>query len=210
MSEVIVRAICAEYEIEIIPGNMYPKPGQTRATATIGKILAKHGDGHLRLVLATLSETKGNEGLITQTSLWATSDLVLACSEWIEKDASSWFDAWDKIPLGFILWHVQELAGKSHMRHALAGAMYLMLVYYSNGRKANRDIDYGFMRRIQKSEGESSRADRNREQMIEAGRRLLEVKAALPHGEFLPWVQSESGMSYDTAQRYMRMAKDAA
>ena len=35
-----VRAICAEYDIEIVPGNVYPMPGQTRAVATMCQILA--------------------------------------------------------------------------------------------------------------------------------------------------------------------------
>lgn len=53
-----VRAICTEFEIEIIPGNECPKPGQTRATASIDRIMQKHGEGHMRMVLATLAETK--------------------------------------------------------------------------------------------------------------------------------------------------------
>lgn len=203
-----VRAICAEFSIEIIPGNEYPKPGQTRAVQTIGRLLARYGDGHVRLVLATLSETKGNDGLITQTSLWATSDLILACSEWVESDPSSWFDAWDKIPMGFILWHVQELAGKSHMRHALAGAMYLMLVYYGRGRKADKEVGYAFLRRVQNAEEEPSRRDLRREEAIAIGHELIAVKSGLPLGEWLPWVREKSGLSYGLTQRYMRLAQE--
>ncbi|TCN30141.1 DUF3102 domain-containing protein [Sinorhizobium americanum] len=209
MSDAVVRSICAEFDVEIIPANEMPVPGQTRAAGTLSRILAKHGDGHLRLVLATLSETKGNQGLITETSLWATSDLVRACSKWIEEDASAWFDAWDKIPLGFILWHVQELAGKSHMRHALAGAMYLMLVHYSRGKKADREVGYGFIRRVQKAEDELSARQVNRSEAVEMGRELIALKASMPRGEWLPWVRERSGMSYGTVQRYMRLAAEA-
>ena len=56
--ESLVRAICAEYDIEIVPGNVYPQPGQTRAVATMCQILAKHGEGHFRLVMTTLGETR--------------------------------------------------------------------------------------------------------------------------------------------------------
>lgn len=204
-----VRAICTEFEIEIIPGNEYPKPGQTRATASIDRIMHKHGEGHMRLVLATLAETKGNQGLITQTSLWATSDLILSCSEWVEKDPTSWFDAWDKIPLGFLMWHVNELSGITHQRHALAGSMYVMLVYYSRGKKADREVDYSFMRRIHRAEEAPSRSELKRHEAIALGQEFIRVKENLPAGEWLPWVRDKSGVSYSTALTYMHMARSA-
>ncbi|WP_042777815.1 DUF3102 domain-containing protein [Sinorhizobium fredii] len=209
MTEALVRSICAEFDVEIIPANEMPKPGQTRAVNTLARILEKHGEGHLRLVLSTLAETKNNQGLINEYSAWATSDLVLACSKWIEEDASDWFQAWDRIPLGWLMWTSQELYGIVKQRAALAGAMYVLLVHYSQGRKANKDVDYNFLRRIQIAEGEPSKHDRNREKALETGKRLLEVKAALPRGEFLAWVDREAGLSYQTVQRYMRLAREA-
>lgn len=209
MTEALVRSICAEFDIEIIPANEIPKPGQTRAVNTLARILEKHGEGHLRLVLSTLAETKNNQGLINEYSAWATSDLVLACSKWIEEDASDWFRAWDRIPLGWLMWTSQELYGIVKQRAALAGAMYVLLVHYSQGRKANKDVDYNFMRRMQRAEGEPSKAEVNRQQALETGRRLLEVKAALPYGEFMAWVKRETDMSYETARQYMNKAREA-
>jgi len=40
---------------------------------------------------------------------------------------------------------------------------------------------------------------------IEAGAILHEVKAALPHGEFTSWVETNAGFSIRTAQRYMKI-----
>lgn len=40
---------------------------------------------------------------------------------------------------------------------------------------------------------------------IEAGGILHEVKAALPHGEFTPWVEENAGFNIRTAQRYMKV-----
>jgi len=40
---------------------------------------------------------------------------------------------------------------------------------------------------------------------IEAGGILHEVKAALPHGEFTPWVEESAGFNIRTAQRYMKV-----
>jgi hypothetical protein len=92
-----VESLCAEFGIEIVPRNVYPKPGQTRALATIRRIIARHGEGHARLVLSTLAETAANQGLIDQVSLWACSGLVLACSDWVENHAEEWFEAWDEV-----------------------------------------------------------------------------------------------------------------
>ena len=208
-NEADARRLCAEFDIEIIPANEMPAPGQTRAIGTICRILGKHGDAHMRLVLSTLAETKNNQGLLTETSLWAVSDLVLSCSEWIETDLSSWYEAWDAIPLGHILWHVQELSGKSHMRHALAGAVYLMLVYYSRGKKADKEISYSFLRRVQRAEGDLSTQQLGRQEAIEIGKEFLEVKSSMSRGEWLPWVREKAGFSYGTVQRYMRMAREA-
>ncbi len=76
-----VVALCAEFDVEVIDGKRYPEPGQTRATATIRRIIDRHGEPHARLVLCILAEGRGNHALIDETSLWAVSDLVLACHD---------------------------------------------------------------------------------------------------------------------------------
>lgn len=44
---------------------------------------------------------------------------------------------------------------------------------------------------------------------ITAGRLLIEVKARLPHGEFLPWLKANcSDVNQRTAQRYVQVAKN--
>lgn len=42
---------------------------------------------------------------------------------------------------------------------------------------------------------------------IEAGKMLLQVKNSLPHGQFMPWVETNLDVSVRQAQRYMRLAK---
>lgn len=42
---------------------------------------------------------------------------------------------------------------------------------------------------------------------IQIGRDLLFIKSALPHGEFLPYLDKEFALSDDTAQNYMNLAK---
>lgn len=45
------------------------------------------------------------------------------------------------------------------------------------------------------------------EQIIEMGRELIRVKAALDHGQFGSWIDAEFGWSRDTAQRFMNVAQ---
>lgn len=47
------------------------------------------------------------------------------------------------------------------------------------------------------------------ERQIELGRRLLEMKARLPRGHFMPWVERDSGVTYAQAQRWMKAARHA-
>jgi hypothetical protein len=47
------------------------------------------------------------------------------------------------------------------------------------------------------------------EESIMLGLYLKSQKDALPHGEFLPWIQREFGFHPSTANRYMRQAKSA-
>lgn len=46
--------------------------------------------------------------------------------------------------------------------------------------------------------------------MIEIGMRLIEVKEQLPHGEFGKWVESEVSFSQQTAQKFMKVAREMA
>ncbi|WP_083635821.1 DUF3102 domain-containing protein [Rhizobium gallicum] len=203
--EARVRAICAEYDVEIIPRNVFPQPGQTRAVVTMCQILAKHGEGHYRLVMTTLSETRDNNSLIDMHTLWAVSDLVRACPEWVEHRTSEWLDWWDRIPLGPIMATINQLRGFSHQRHALAGAIYYRLCAFAQERMASQDTAGSLKAKMP----ELRKAHKSKEQAIELGRQLLSVKATLPWGEWLPWVQERSGLSYGTVKRYMRLAEAA-
>lgn len=49
-----------------------------------------------------------------------------------------------------------------------------------------------------------------RQGIITVGRELLEVKAALPHGQFGPWLQARIGWSRSTAENYMNAARAVA
>lgn len=44
------------------------------------------------------------------------------------------------------------------------------------------------------------------ESIIEVGRELIEQKKALGHGNFLPWIKAEFGMSRQTADNFVHVA----
>ena len=44
--------------------------------------------------------------------------------------------------------------------------------------------------------------------ILEIGRRLIEAKAQLAHGEWLPWLKEKVEFSEATAQRFMRIARE--
>ena len=44
--------------------------------------------------------------------------------------------------------------------------------------------------------------------ILEIGRRLLEAKEQLDHGEWLPWLEEKVEFSQSTAQRFMRLARE--
>lgn len=204
-----IESLCAEFDIEIVSADCVPKPGQTRAIATLERILKKHGAGHLRLVLSTLSETRYKEGLITEATAWAVSDLVLAYRGWIEANAGEWLAAWDHIPLGYVMFKSMELAGIVPLRHALAGVLHYFLGYVRQDLQTGVDPSPGFARLVKAMEAQletekERKAERLRLQTIELGKALLEVKAALPHGEFIAWVKGQSGVSYGIAVDAMR------
>lgn len=46
------------------------------------------------------------------------------------------------------------------------------------------------------------------ENIIEIGNRLIEVKNALPHGQFGQWIDKEFDWSEDTAQKYMKISQE--
>ena len=48
---------------------------------------------------------------------------------------------------------------------------------------------------------------RGGEVILDIGRRLLEAKGMLPHGEWLPWLNERVEFSERTAQKFMRLAQ---
>lgn len=199
MSEALARSICAEYGIKIVPANVFPMPGETRAVATMARIIAKRGEGHFRMVMTALAETKGKEGLIDKFTLWAFSDLITSCPEWVEQQTSQFLEWLDDLPMGWICYITSQMRGVVHQRHALAGIIYYQLWVKAQKSLTGKSATQKYAQRVR----------RTKEQEVELGRRLIAKKASLPFGHFTLWLQDQSGLSLHIAHKYMRAAKEA-
>ena len=211
-----VAALCAEFDVEIIDGRAYPQPGQTRAVATIRRIIDRYGEAHARLVLSILAECKGNDALIDEVTLWSFSDLVRACPDLVEADASGFLELMDRIPIGPFIAIVNELSGIVPQRAALVGMLYLVARRMRGESLTGQEVGRHKIGRVNASEIDKGRpayaADRRHrsvEDKAEIGRELLAKKASLPRGHFGPWL-AESGLSIGTARACMRAARAAA
>ncbi|KFB10351.1 hypothetical protein [Nitratireductor basaltis] len=131
-----IAKICDEYGVSIIPANRYPGVGETRAVGAMTKIAARHGEGHLRLVLTTLAETSNNHAFIDRDTLWCVSHLIRAYPNLIENQMSDWLAVFDEMPLGEMAFHnARSLRGHVKLPHSLAG-MVNERIYRKLGEKA--------------------------------------------------------------------------
>ncbi len=201
--------LCDEFAVDIVPKNIYPMPGQTRAVASIERLIRNHGEGHAWLVLCILAEGKGNNALIDETSLSAISSIVTACQDMIEADTSAFLELFDHVPIGPLMAMANELRGVVHQGHALAG----MLHFYARrstsltGQEAARGVlSAARVSEAAKGRERPSRRHRSIDEKIAIGRRLLEVKASLPWGHWGPWVREKSGLSEQMVQQCMALA----
>lgn len=140
MKDPRVQALCDEFGISIVDKHRYPEPGQTRAVETLHRILRRYGEGHVRMVLATLAETQNNKGQLDEVLFWATSDLVQACPEIIENNASAWLAVWDTAPVGELQYACNDLRGIVPLRFALVGMIYERVVRAFGQRAIQPDL----------------------------------------------------------------------
>ena len=129
-----VKALCDEFEVRIVPKSAYPGPGETRAPATINRILRKYGEEHGRLALSTLRETANNHVLLDEVGLWCASDMIRARPDVVEKQAGEWLALWDKMPVGQLQAIAQTVSGVLPVRYVLDG----MLLERIQGRFGDR------------------------------------------------------------------------
>ncbi|MBZ5761568.1 hypothetical protein LAV84_18370 [Rhizobium sp. VS19-DR104.2] len=128
MSYPEAEALLDEFGIVVVPKNVVPKHGQTRAVASVERIRRRHGAPHTRMVLMTLAETANNDVALDETGLWATSDIILAFNknfpDVMENDVSRFLAFFDGVPVGNLQYFCYGLDGITNKRSALVGIIW--------------------------------------------------------------------------------------
>lgn len=122
------RAIFEEFGIRVVPANVMPAIGETRAIATLDRIRNRHGEPHARFVVMTLAETANNKAFIDETSLWVISDMARAAAknfpDLVDNSVSDWFAFFDALPLGWLQYWAHDLDGLMPKRYVLVGMIW--------------------------------------------------------------------------------------
>lgn len=132
MTDTRVANVCEEFGIRIVDARSYPGIRETRATATMERILNAKGYEHFRMVMMTLGETENNQGQIDEFLLYAVSDLVDEYRPLIEDDASKWLACFDRAPIGELQYIIRR---QRRQRHKLFG-MIAERIYIAFGPKS--------------------------------------------------------------------------
>lgn len=122
------EVIFAEYGVVVVPANVIPALGQTRAIATLDRIRRRYGANHARFVVMTLADAANNKAALDETGLWATSDIILAFKKnypaIMENDVSRFLAFFDGIPVGMLQYWCYGLDGITNKRAALVGLIW--------------------------------------------------------------------------------------
>lgn len=120
--------LLSEFGIEVVPKNVVPKHGQTRAVASVERIRRRYGADHARFVLMALVETANNDIALDETGLWATSDVILAFRknhpDMMENDVDRFLSFFDGVPVGQLQFWCMGLDGITNKRAALTGLIW--------------------------------------------------------------------------------------
>ncbi|MGY3619375.1 hypothetical protein [Bradyrhizobium sp. USDA 10063] len=116
--------ICSDLEIEIVPVQKHPGPGQTTAASTLQEILDRRGAGHLAQVVRTITETENRtRARIDAFALYAISDIMVAHPQWADSGLR-WYEIFDTIDLGAIQRQAKANRGAVQQRHGVATLLY--------------------------------------------------------------------------------------
>lgn len=123
-----VSALCEEFGIAIVPKNVIPAVGETRAVATIHRIIKRYGEDHARFVMMVLADAANNKAALDETGIWATSDIILAFRKnypaIMENDVSRFLVFFDGVPVGLLQYWCYGLDGITNKRAALVGLIW--------------------------------------------------------------------------------------
>ncbi len=122
----VVDGILADLEIETIPTRQSRGPMQTKAGQIIRRIYRSHGEGHLIMLLRTISESNGNGLALIAPCLFGISDLMVAHPSWPARGLA-WIEAFDDIDLMAMQRDASANRKATPQRAAIATLLYTKL-----------------------------------------------------------------------------------
>jgi len=125
-STTTAERICVDLGITVVPNNSSYGPMLTKAPNVLRRVLAKHGGGHLILVLRTIIESVGNEEMLIEPVIYAVSDILAAHPAWGERGLA-WLEAFDDINLKEVATAAKANRKASPARAAIATMLYQRL-----------------------------------------------------------------------------------
>lgn len=135
IASIAARQLLEEFGIEIVPGNVQPRIGQTRAPKTLERIIRRHGEAHARLMLSMIAETANNAPLLDEVGMWTMSDVIRACPGIVEHRAGELQEFFDALPLTDLHYAARRAYGIVSCRAALFGMIFeRILIRFGTGQ----------------------------------------------------------------------------
>jgi hypothetical protein len=116
-----LSSICQAIDppVVVIEPHVTRTPGTTKCGRVLDRILDRHGDEHVMLLLRTLMESENNRMALVEPVIWALSDVMLANPRWPDK-GMEWLEAFDQIDLCDVWARAKEANGAPPERHGIA------------------------------------------------------------------------------------------
>jgi len=135
IASISAEKLLEEFSIEIVPGNVAPRPGQTRAPKTVERILNRYGEPHARLVLTLIAETENNALTLDEVGLWCASDVIRACPDLVEERFGDLLEFFDALPLADLHFAARKAYGLAPGRFVLFGMIWeRILIRFGTGQ----------------------------------------------------------------------------
>lgn len=116
-----LASICESIDppVRVIEPHVTRTPGTTKCGRVLDRILEKHGEEHVTLLLRTLMESENNRMALVEPVIWAVSDVMLANPRWPGRGLG-WLEAFDTIDLTDVWSRSKEAKGAPPERHGVA------------------------------------------------------------------------------------------
>jgi len=118
-----LESILFDMGIEVVPTNAAAGNMQTHAGQILLKIFKRHGQGHLIMVLRTITESAGNQRALKSPIILAISDLLRTQPAWADRGLA-WIEAFDDIDLNALMKQAQANRRAVPLREAICTQLF--------------------------------------------------------------------------------------